>query len=90
MFVCTKAAPPPLTNLITHHLCFLTAYKSCEVLHVLAGTPDSKNPDPYYSASSVKYTNQLIYFTCEIRNRQIGKSANSDKKICDRCADDSF
>ena len=40
---------PPLTKLITDPLCFLTAYKSCEVLPVFAGTSDSKNPDPFYS-----------------------------------------
>ena len=37
-----------LTNFVIHPLCFLTAYKSYDVLPVLAGTSDSKNADPYY------------------------------------------
>ena len=45
-FVHTKVAPPTLTNFTTHPLCFLTAYKSYDA--ALAGTSDSKNPDPYY------------------------------------------
>ena len=39
---------PPLTNFVIYPLCFLTAYKSCDILPFLAGTSDSKNPDPYY------------------------------------------
>ena len=44
---------PSLTNFVIHPLYFLTAYKSCDVLPVLAGTSDSKNPDPYYWLISV-------------------------------------
>ena len=43
-FVHTKVAPPSLTNFVIYPLCFLTAYKSCDVLPVLSGTSDSKSP----------------------------------------------
>ena len=43
-----QGSNPPLTNFSTHPLGFITAYKSYDVLPVLAGTSDSKNPDPYY------------------------------------------
>ena len=41
-----QGSNPPLTNFSTHPLGFITAYKSYDVLPVLAGTSDSKNPEP--------------------------------------------
>ena len=38
-----------LTFAVTYPYCFLTAYKRLCCLPVLAGTSDSKKPDPYYS-----------------------------------------
>ena len=43
-----SSTPLPLTNFIIHPLCFHTAYKSYDMLPVLAGMSDSKNPDLYY------------------------------------------
>ena len=45
-----------LTNVITYPYCFLTANKMTSHPSVLAGTSDSKNPDPYYSVLSVIIT----------------------------------
>ena len=42
------------TNFIIYPLCFLAAYESCDIVPVLAGTLDSKNPDPYYSPYSLR------------------------------------
>ena len=36
------------TNFVIYPLGFLTAYKSYDVMPVLVGTSDSKNPGPYY------------------------------------------
>ena len=44
---------PPFANFVTHPLSYLTAYKSCDVLPVLAGMSDLKNSDPYYSKGEV-------------------------------------
>ena len=41
---------------LSHPLCFLTAYKSCDILLVLAGPSDPKNPDPYYLTTLAGFT----------------------------------
>ena len=33
-------------------LSFLTGYKSCDVVPILAGMSDPNNPDPYYSVTN--------------------------------------
>ena len=48
-----QGSTPPLTNLITHPLCFLTASCSDVTSQLFSwergGASDVKNPDPYYS-----------------------------------------
>ena len=43
-----QGSTPTLTYFVIYPLCFLTAYKMMSHPSVLAGTSDSKNPDPYY------------------------------------------
>ena len=62
--VYTKVAPPPFTNFVTYPLCFFTAYKSYDVVPFLAGTMDSKNPDPYYF-----HRNQLVNIGWQLFNK---------------------
>ena len=45
-----QGSTPTLTDFVTLPLCFLTAYKSSDILPLLAGTPDSKYTDPDYSS----------------------------------------
>ena len=46
-------------------LCFLTAYKSCDIVPVLAGSSDPKNPDPYYWTYHLKiYPHVIVCAFC--------------------------
>ena len=58
---------PSLNNFITDPLCFLTAYKSCDLLPDLARTSDSKNPDPYYYVLRAEC---ILNFFEKIRNKK--------------------
>ena len=61
---------PPLTNLITHPLCFLTAFCSDVTSQLFSwergGALDVKNPDPYYSHCSL----------CECHERKCASNPN--------------
>ena len=51
-FIHPKVSTLSHSNVITYPHCFLTAYKMTSRPSVLAGTSDSKNPDPYYYCKS--------------------------------------
>ena len=60
-YLCShQGSTPSLANFVNHPPCFLTAYKSYDVLPVLAGKSDSKNKDPYYYNTKVRLQIELL------------------------------